>query len=239
MKYIIGICDDESNVREDMSEYIERFFSLGEDKVDIYTWDKAEVMLEDISKGVNLDVLFLDIELPYMDGVAAGHHIRKVIKNKVVQIIYISYKTSYAIRLFNIHPYDFLIKPLTYDMVSEAVSNVLQISSQDRRFYLYKINKIPYKVLVGDILYFESERKHIKLHMTEDKVIEFVGILKNEINNLPEYFIMIGQSYIINSRHIKQFNPEYVIMDNNKELPVSRSYKEEVCLKLLNQSRNS
>lgn len=89
------------------------------------------------------------------------------------------------------------------------------------------------KVLVGDIVYLESERKHMRLVMTDGTSREYVGKIKEEINNLPEYFVQIGQSYIVNYRHIRECRPEYVIMDNGTKLSISRGYKADVTDKIL------
>ena len=85
----------------------------------------------------------------------------------------------------------------------------------------------------ADIVYLESERKHMHLVMTDGTSREYVGKIKEEINNLPEYFVQIGQSYIVNYRHIRECRSEYVIMDNGTKLSISRGYKADVTDKIL------
>lgn len=233
MLYRIGICDDDNSLCMELTKYIKDYFDVREDNVYIYTWKSGGDLIKDLNDNIELDILFLDIEIPVMNGISIGKYVREKLNNAALQIVYISYKTSYAMKLFNINPYDFLIKPIEKENVSETISSLLQISSEDRRFFTFRVNKVVNKVLLGDIVYLESDRKHIRIVMTDGTVKEFVGRLKEEIKSLPEYFIQIGQSYVVNYRHIRECKPEYVIMDNEKQLGVSRGYKADVTAKIL------
>lgn len=233
MFYRIGICDDEYSICKEISQYVNNYFAECEDYADVYMWESGDSLIKDLEGGTVLDILFLDIELPDMNGISIGRYVREQLKDSALSIVYISYKTSYAMQLFNIHPYDFLIKPVRQQQVSDTISSLLQINNEDRRFYAYRVNKVINKVLVGDIVYLESERKHMRLVMTDGTSREYVGKIKEEINNLPEYFIQIGQSYIVNYRHMRECRPEYVIMDNGTKLSISRGYKADVTDKIL------
>lgn len=233
MLYRIGICDDDNSLCIELTQYIKDYFDVKEDNVYTYTWKSGEELIKDLDDNIELDILFLDIELPVMNGISIGKYVREKLNNAALQIVYISYKTSYAMQLFNIHPYDFLIKPIQKENVAATISSLLQISNEDRRFFTYRVNKVCNKVLLGDIVYLESDRKHIRIIMTDGTVKEYVGRLKEEIKSLPEYFIQIGQSYVVNYRHIRECKPEHVIMDNEKQLSVSRGYKAEVTAKIL------
>lgn len=233
MFYRIGICDDDNSLCIELIQYIKDYFDVREDNVYTYTWKSGGDLIKDLNDNIELDILFLDIELPVMNGISIGKYVRERLNNAALQIVYISYKTSYAMQLFNIHPYDFLIKPIQKENVAATISSLLQISNEDKRFFTYRVNKVVGKVLLGDIVYLESDRKHIRIIMTDGIVKEYVGRLKEEIKSLPEYFIQIGQSYVVNYRHIRECKPEYVIMDNEKQLSVSRGYKADVTAKIL------
>lgn len=240
MAYRIGICDDEQNIVLTLTGYIEHYFQLQGDDVEIHTWNSGEELISDkvFGTGEGVDILFLDIELPDMNGVSIGQYIRNTVSDSIVQIVYISYKTSYAMQLFNVHPYDFLVKPIDENMIASVISGILHMNGQDRRFYTYRVNKIVHKVAYGDICYLASDRKHIRIVMYNGNVKEFVGKLKDEIADLPDYYIQIGQSYVVNYSHISQFNPESVVMDNGDELMISRGYRAQVSEKLLSRSRS-
>ena len=238
MFYRIGICDDEYSICKEISQYVNNYFAECEDYADVYMWESGDSLIKDLEGGTVLDILFLDIELPDMNGVSIGQYIRNTVSDSIVQIVYISYKTSYAMQLFNIHPYDFLVKPIDENMIASVISGILHMNGQDRRFYTYRVNKTVHKVAYGDICYLASDRKHIRIVMYNGSVKEFVGKLKDEIDDLPDYYIQIGQSYVVNYSHISQFNPESVVMDNGDELMISRGYRAQVSEKLLSRSRS-
>ena len=168
MAYRIGICDDEQNIVLNIIGYVEHYFQLQGEDVEIHTWNSGEELISDkvFESGNEFDILFLDIELPDMNGVSIGQYIRNTMADSIVQIVYISHKTSYAMQLFNVHPYDFLVKPVDENMIANVISGILHMNGRDRRFYTYKVNKAVHKVAYGDICYLASDRKHIRIVMS-------------------------------------------------------------------------
>lgn len=224
MIYKIGICDDEKITCSELEEIIENFFAKMRDGVEIMVWNNAEEFSNDFPDKAELDILFLDIELPGKNGVDIGNYIRNNCKNESLHIIYISSKTSYAMELFKIHPYDFLLKPIDSEKVCAEIKNLIQLNETDKRFFEYQYCRRNYKILSGDILYFESDRKHIKI-ITYNGTREYVGKLKDELDKLTSDFVMIGQSYVINLRHIKECFADHVVMNNNVEINISKNYR--------------
>ena len=71
--------------------------------------------------------------------------------------------------------------------------------------------------------------------MSDGDIREYVGKLKDELDRLPDYFVPIGQSYVVNYRHITRCNPDSVVMDNGDRLSISRGYRAQVREKLLSE----
>ncbi len=91
MAYRIGICDDEQNIVLILTGYIEHYFKLQGEDVEIHTWNSGEELISDkvFGTGEGVDILFLDIELPDMNGVSIGRYIRNMVSDSIVQIVYI------------------------------------------------------------------------------------------------------------------------------------------------------
>jgi DNA-binding LytR/AlgR family response regulator len=236
MIYKIGICDDEKITCSELEKIITLYFSKMSDGVEIFVWNNSEEFLRDFPEKTELDILFLDIELLGKNGVYIGNYIREDCKNEALHIIYISSKTSYAMELFRTHPYDFLIKPLDKEKVCGEIKKLLQLDEQDRRFFEYQYCRSNYKILTGDIIYFESNRKHIKI-ITNDGVREYVGKLKNEVEKLPSNFAMIGQSFAVNLNHIKECFADHVVMDNGMEINISRNYRNSFNIQMIENNK--
>lgn len=80
MIYRIGICDDEQLTCSELENYINEIFECKDDKAEIYVWNSGEALKKDISNGVKIDILFLDIELPDSNGIELGKYIRNYMK---------------------------------------------------------------------------------------------------------------------------------------------------------------
>lgn len=236
MKYRIGICDDEGFTCAELEKDVTDFFRKQEDDVEVFVWNTAEGFMEDVPSKVNLDILLLDIELPKKSGVDVGYYIRETIADAGMNIIFISSKTSYAMELFELHPYNFLVKPLDGEKVCVEIQKLLQLNNQDRRFFLYTYNRNQYKILMGDIIYFKCNKHHIKI-ICKSEEKEYVGKLKSEIKKLPDNFAMISQSNIINLRHIKECSGTNVIMDNGDRLSISKNFRYEFNTIMLENSK--
>ena len=237
MIYTVGICDDEKSTCAELENIIIDLFKKMKDDVDIQVWNSAESFMEDVPSMVKVDILFLDIQLPALNGVDVGNYIRQGCNNEAMHIIYISSNQSYAMELFSIHPYEFLIKPIDKDRLCNIIKKLFQLNEQDKRFFMYGFNKQQYRVLIGDILYFRSDKKNIHIVFLNSSQ-HYVGKLKDEINKLPpDNFVMISQSYIINLRHIKACKLDSVIMENGETLKISRKYRNDFNLKMIEYNK--
>ena len=189
------------------------------------------------SKGYNFDLLdnfFVDSKNLYY----VGEYISNDINNDTMHIIYVSSKTNYAMELFKIHPYDFIIKPMDKEKVIKNVSKLLELDEQDNRFFVYEYNRIKSKIHYGDIVYFESDRKHIKIICSDGTEKMFVGKLKELIDKLPFSYAMAAQSFIINIRHVKICKKNSCIMDNGTCINIGRKYKDAFNIKMIEYNKH-
>mgnify|MGYP005908365427 FL=1 len=224
MIYRIGICDDEQLTCSELENYINEIFECKDDKAEIYVWNAGEALKKDISNGVKIDILFLDIELLDSNGIELGKYIRNYMKNMSMNIVYISSMTEYAMELFKIHPYDFVVKPFDKNEIENLIDEMCGYYEQDNKHFKYCVYGKTNMVMMRDIKYFESRGRHIIINLVDNQSIQYVGQLKNEIKKLPLNFVEIGKSYIINLKHMRECHVSYVVMDDGKELGISRAY---------------
>ena len=171
----------------------------------------------------------MDIELFEVSGIDAGIFIRKQMENHTMQIIYISGKQSYAQQLFKVQPMDFLVKPIEEEKIEETLALALKIvGGNTKRFKEY------YYVSYGDILCFVSDGRKVRLLTTSGEK-EFYGKLKNIIKELPEDFLVIHKSYVVNKQRIARYTYETVELDNGRVLTISQAQRKQVREKLLKE----
>lgn len=226
MSCIIGICDDEISACSQLENIVIDISGNIAEEIEVYVWKNGKDFIEDISDKIRPDILFLDIEMDGYNGIQVGEYIRKELEDMDMNIIYISSKTSYAMNLFKLHPFDFVVKPFNRDGIEKIIAELMKLRGLDKGVFLYQSHKKSYRVALGNILYFESDKKNINIIANDGIERQFREKLKNITEKLPYNFVMINQSYIINVKHIRECSSSRVILDNGDELNISRSYKD-------------
>lgn len=232
--YNIGICDDGKNICSAIEEMVFAYAKENSVKVEVDVWYTGESLCDYLKWGNQIDILFLDIELFELTGIEVGNYIRSELENRGMQIIYISGKTSYALELFKTQPLDFLVKPLEQKQIDEALELAIKVIGKNAGKFKFQSGKDYYYVPYGEIMYFSSEGKKIKL-ITQENTREFYGKLKEIINLLPEEFIVIHQSYVVNKLHVVKYEYDMVELIDGIRLPISKSNRKKIRQEILHQ----
>ncbi|MCM1189949.1 MAG: LytTR family DNA-binding domain-containing protein [bacterium] len=230
--YKIGICDDGKNICASIEDMLLGYAEERSLQVEVLVWYTGEYLKEYLEQGNHLDILFLDIELLQMTGIEVGSYIRNVLDNVRLQIIYISGKTSYALRLFRTQPVDFLIKPISREQVVRAMDLAVKMIEKRGERFEFRQGRDYYYIAVGDIVYLESRGRKIRI-VTLKGSYEIYGRLKEAAERLPGDFILIHQSYIVNQGYIFRYAYESVELINGVTLTISKPYRRQVREKLL------
>ena len=229
----IGICDDGKSFCTEVEKIILQYSCDRNVPVDTNVWYSGEGLKSYLEADGQIDILFLDIELLSMTGICVGEFIRNHLENISMQIIYISGKTSYALQLFKTQPLDFLVKPIAADEIYRVMDKAVQLIAKKTEKFEFQVGKDYYYLSMGDIIYFSSEKRKIRIETTRGSY-EFYGRLRDVYKKLPEEFITIHQSFIVNKNHIFRYTYESVEMTNKSIMlisPVNRKKVRELLLK--------
>lgn len=222
MNFKIAVCDDEQIICSTMYNKLQNLSKSKSVIFEIDCFTSGEELCDEI-KHTNYDLLFLDIELPKMNGVAVGQYIRETLKNETIQIAYISSKQEYAMELFEMRPINFLVKPLSDEKIENVIDKFLQLNKIDTETFNFKAGHNYYKIPFSDILYFCSNGRKINI-VTLKKEYEFYGSLDNiysEVKN--KKFLFVHKSFLVNFKHINKYQYEQITMSDDKIIPVSQS----------------
>ena len=222
--YRIGICDDDKELCSGLEEQIYHIAKELSVKAEVEVWYSGESILNDLGNGVQLDLIFLDIELVHKDGISVGRFIRGEMEDIQTHIVYISSNQSYAMQLFKIQPLDFLIKPVSNEQLKEVLARSLKQKRSPDVCFEYQKGSSILRIPTRDIAYFMSMDKKIRL-MTKDGEEEFYGKLKNILEKLPADFVMIHQSYIINQQYVNEYSYDSIKMSDGAILSISKPYR--------------
>jgi hypothetical protein len=102
----------------------------------------------------------------------------------------------------------------------------------DQGYFTVRSNRQTAKVKYEELLYLESLGDYIEFHLANGSTISSKEKISHMENSLPETYLRIHRSFIVNSSKITSFSREHVML-GEKELPVSRSYRQEVVSKLI------
>ena len=117
----------------------------------------------------------------------------------------------------------FLVKPLGRMELVSTICDSYNYYLEDRQCFPVRNREGSFNIRFGDIIYFESDRKIVKVYTVDKLIYRYYGRLEDSLVRLPGSFSHIHKSYIINREHIKFNRAGQVTMTNEITLPVSRS----------------
>ena len=225
--YYIGICDDGKNTCSELEQMVLFYAEQKSMKWKTAVWYTGESLCDYLKAGNPLDVLFLDIELWRMTGIEAGKFIRDWLEDRRLQIVYISGKASYAQSLFKTQPLDFLVKPIRQEQVEEVLDLAVKILGKNETKLMYQSGRDYYYIPYGDIRYFVSEGRKIRVVTTQGEK-EFYGKIRELEKTLPKDFLKIHQSYLVHTLFVAHYAYEEMELTDGTILSISKKYRKQV-----------
>lgn len=224
----IAICDDDKIICAQIENIILDYQNSFHKNFDIQVYYSGESLLSELKKNNNIDLIFLDIELFQLSGIDIGTIIRKQFNNHHIQIVYISGHPQYAMELFNSHPLNFLVKPINPLKVIENIELCYQLFYKGKQYFSYKSGFNTKKIPLHEIIYFESNDRKITI-FTTDGSDTFYAKLNDVYEELKENkFLFIHKSYLVNFEYIKVLHYDYIVLENDIELPISQKRRKSI-----------
>ena len=231
MKKVI-IVDDESAGRKLIKEYLADYtdyFIVGEANNGV---DAVKIINE-----FKPDLVFLDIQMPGLDGFEVINYLEEI-----PQIIFSTAYDKYALKAFEIHAVDYLLKPYTQDRFKIAINridlnfgklkpfaeNLLINKPNFPERILVQTSKKLITIAVKDIIRIEAFGDYSKLFTKESSYLSNFGISVLETKFDPETFVRVHRSSIININFVKEVTKNLtgfdVLMSNGDAVRISRGY---------------
>ena len=225
----IGICDDEYSTCAELEEIVRDYQKQEAEKLDTEVFYSGRKLINWLKSGHRFDLLFLDIVLGDVDGVKISHVIRSELDDHETQIIYITSHQGYDRKLFDFQPYHFLSKPLDHAKVRADIAGVMKLLKTSNDVFTFKIGRDTYRVLIKEIVYFES-LKHRKVKLATTKgTYEFYAQMDRIENSLSEFkFARTNRAYLINCDHTSIIGSDGIVMSNGDIVYVSRRKSKEI-----------
>ncbi len=223
MKIKCVITDDEPLARKGLREYIEKI-----DILELQGECKNVIELNNLMQHTKVDLLFLDIEMPYLSGLDFLANL----ESPPLTIITSAYE-KYALKSYEFHVSDYLLKPFSFARFMKAIHNIQSIMEKagmkiDSRSYVFVRSDKQFKKIVFDhILFVESLENYIIIHTVSSR--EITGIPLRQFGEiLPQNsFIQVHRSYIVNIHKIEAVAGNQLKV-GGKMIPIGRNQREDI-----------
>ncbi len=177
-------------------------------------------------KNQQVDLIFLDINMPDVSGISLAKSVPKSTK-----IIFTTAYREYAVDGFDLQAVDYLLKPISFDRLVQAVvkyrsevNSLLSPKTFVKDFISVRSERKMVKVNFEDVMYVESLSDYVKLYTTSKTIVTRETISNLESKLPSELFIRVHRSFIVSISHITSYTSEYLEV-KEKTIPISRSYR--------------
>ncbi|BAO77664.1 LytR/AlgR family response regulator transcription factor [Winogradskyella sp. PG-2] len=225
------IVDDEAIARDIVATHLSKI-----DTIKVAAQCKNAIEAFNFISNNKVDLVFLDINMPEISGIAFAKSI-----NKNIKIIFTTAYRDYAVEGFDLQAVDYILKPISFERLLKAVNRYFEVnpnskaqeikSTDNNNFIFVRSNRRMLKVDFDAILYIESFSDYIKIHTHKETIVTRETISAIEAKLPINQFIRIHRSYIVCLMKIQSFTNEDITV-NRIALPISRSYKKEVLKRL-------
>jgi DNA-binding LytR/AlgR family response regulator len=209
---------------------IEEFVTRTEQLILLNSYENAVDAINAFNTGEDIDLIFLDIEMPEMSGI----DFLETLQNPP-QIIIVSSKEKYALDAFNYDVTDYLLKPVTYSRFFKAINkaNVRfknKVDTKENEIFIKK-NSALVRLKYDEILWVEALENYVIFTTYSDKyTIHFT--MKAIEQKLPSnMFTRVHRSFIVNTHSINLIEDNAIVIttkEGNKTIPIGKSYKDKL-----------
>lgn len=218
------IVDDEPIAIEGIISYIEKL-----DFLNVASSCSSAIEAADILKEKDIDLMFLDINMPHLTGLEFLESLKKA----PLTILTTAY-SEYALEGFRLNVVDYLLKPIDFQRFFQAATKARDIfntqllpqkNEESNQTIYIRQGDLFMKIAWNDILYVEGMQNYLKIHLINE-----VRIIHQTMNSLEELlpsksFFRTHRSYLVNISHITSISKSRVFV-RNKELPLSVQNRE-------------
>lgn len=212
------VVDDEPLAISLLESYVQKipFFEL------VFSTENPIDALEYVQNNES-DLVFLDIQMPELTGL----NFMKILGDKQKYILTTAY-SEYALEGYEHNIVDYLLKPISferfYKSALKAQDRFSVSESQEDSHFFVKSSGQQHRINFDEILYVESLKDYVNIK-TENQEYIILDTLKSLENQLPEFFLRIHKSFIVNLNKIKSLSSKKVILNSDHEVPVGEIYR--------------
>ncbi len=220
------VVDDESPAIDLLKQHISLIKEL-----DLAAYCYSAVEAFSILQKESIDLLFLDLEMPVLKGLDFLKSLHKAPK----VIITTAYR-DYAVESYDLDVVDYLLKPISFERFVKSIDRYhdrcatlvsKESCSQKSNYFYVNINKRYTKIKYDEILYIESLKDYVRIHMKDQRLIAKMNIGKIESQLPSDRFLRVHRSFIISLDKISAYTQKDIQIADF-EIPIGSSYQSKI-----------
>jgi len=233
----IALVEDDKNDADTLFRHLQKYKSDGVafangingENFDfkITNFDNA---LKFFNNPMSYDIVFMDIQMPHMNGMEAAKKLREI--DHLVKLVFITNMANFAIHGYEVDASDFVVKPVSYLTFSATLTKLLKVLERKGETVVLKLSQGIKKVPIESITYVEVIDHQVYYHTTHE-TIEIWGTLKEQEGKLPtDFFARCNNCFLVNLKYVREVGDNYVDVFG-KKIPLSRPKKKNFMQRVL------
>lgn len=221
----VAIVEDDCVYAEQLTAFLKTYEFDYDEQIHITIFADGGEIAEHYKS--RFDIILMDIEMGFMDGMTAAEMIRKL--DKEVIIIFITNMSQYAIRGYEVDALDYVLKPVTYFAFSQRLQRAIaRMHVREETYLVIHFKTGLMKIVLSDLYWIESVGHRLTYH-TKQGAYESTS---NSIHKIEEklgsdHFFRCNKSYLVNLAHVKEIK-EGCVLVNGTKIVISRGRKNDL-----------
>lgn len=221
----VAVCDDDEKFLEEFKAVFEEKMNSLEVETEFTVYNDGKKLVE-VCEQQKMDVLFLDIDMPNIDGFEIAELIRE--KDPHCMIVFCSNHSDLVFESFKYEPFAFLCKLNYQEKLLEVLKRIYDKWNSRKKEFTCQIKGECLRLKQSDIMYIDTTNHKVFIH-TIDKIHEFREKLSSMEEKLDlREFVKINSGCIVNLGHIYKIHENLITLKNEEILTISRSNKKKV-----------
>lgn len=196
----IALVEDDGDYRKELSEYLKRYEQESGERFHITTFTDGDEIVEGYR--ADYDIILMDIEMTFMDGMTAAERIRQM--DSEVVIIFITNMSQYVMKGYRVDALDYVLKPVSYYAFSQRIDRALSRMKRRARKYVNVSGKGGFRKLDASRITYIEVRDHDLIFHTKEEDISAKGSLSEVEQDLKnDNFFRCNKCYLVNLEYVE------------------------------------
>jgi len=219
----IAAAEDDAAFRTQLKTYLEQYMKDSGEEADLTLFEDGSELFP--YKAERFDVVFLDIEMPGMNGIETARKIRET--DAYVIIVFITNMAKYALKGYEVQAFDYVLKPLKYPAFARKLDKVIRRAKAQKTEHFVTISQGAdlLRIKTSDIYYIEVMKHNVTYHTADGDITIRSSMKETEeaFAGLP--FEKCGKSFLVNLEHVTGLK-DGMVQVGGESLLLSRTRKQ-------------